>query len=140
MCVEAAKLQPSARGVNENIDLNIAFLARGDLQAEILCRGTAWRDTGTYESLLEAGSFVAAIETRQGLKITCLEEIAWTNGCINPPPGQGRGSGHRPERLRGLLGGSARAGWAWLSNFCRGGMRSLSGIVMACTSILAKTP
>ncbi len=84
VCEEAANLQLSARGEYEITDLNKVFLAQGKLRVEKLGRGAAWLDTGTHQSLLEAGNFVEAIEARQGLKIACLEEIAWTNGWITP--------------------------------------------------------
>jgi glucose-1-phosphate thymidylyltransferase len=84
VCVEAARLQPSARGEYEITDLNKVFLAQGKLRVEKLGRGTAWLDTGTHQSLLQAGNFVEAIEARQGLKVACLEEIAWNNGWISP--------------------------------------------------------
>ncbi len=84
VCDEAARLRPSARGEYEITDLNRAFLARGELRVETLGRGIAWLDTGTHQSLLEAGNFVEALESRQGLKIACLEEIAWNSGWIGP--------------------------------------------------------
>jgi glucose-1-phosphate thymidylyltransferase len=84
VCDEAARLKPSPRGEYEITDLNRVFLDRGALQVEKLGRGTAWLDTGTHDSLLEAGQFVHAIESRQGLKVACLEEIAWANGWIGP--------------------------------------------------------
>lgn len=84
--IEIAKnVKPSERGELEISCINSAYLERGDLNVELLGRGFAWLDTGTHESLLEAGLFVETIEKRQGYKIACLEEIAFNNGWLDAP-------------------------------------------------------
>jgi glucose-1-phosphate thymidylyltransferase len=79
----AGRLQPSARGELEITDINRAYLEQGELMVQVLGRGTAWLDTGTHESLLQAATFIEAIEQRQGLKVSCVEEIAWRKGYIS---------------------------------------------------------
>ena len=83
VCDYAASLKPSPRGELEITDLNRCYLEDGSLHLEQLGRGFAWLDTGTHESLMEAGNYIETIENRQGLKVCCPEEIAYINGWIN---------------------------------------------------------
>ncbi|WP_345711590.1 glucose-1-phosphate thymidylyltransferase RfbA [Kineococcus glutinatus] len=92
-------LRPSARGELEITDVNNAYLAAGRLRVEVLPRGTAWLDTGTFDQLLAAGNYVATLEARQGLKIGCPEEVAWRQGWL------------RDEDLAQRAGELARSGY-----------------------------
>ena len=81
-CDIAADIRPSPRGELEITDVNARYLELGQLSVEIMGRGYAWLDTGTHDSLLEAGQFIATLEKRQGLKVACPEEIAYRSGWI----------------------------------------------------------
>ena len=83
VCDIAAHIAPSPRGELEITDVNAEYLRQGSLSVEIMGRGYAWLDTGTHDSLMEAGQFIATLEKRQGLKVACPEEIAWRRGWID---------------------------------------------------------
>ncbi len=79
----ARGLTPSARGELEITDVNLAYLERDQLEVELLGRGVAWLDTGTHEALLQAANFIQAVQVRQGLRVSCPEEIGWRNGWLS---------------------------------------------------------
>jgi glucose-1-phosphate thymidylyltransferase len=79
----AKNIKPSPRGEYEITDINLEYLKRGKLSVSVLDRGTAWLDTGTFDSLMQASQFIQVIEQRQGIKVACIEEIAWRKGFIN---------------------------------------------------------
>jgi glucose-1-phosphate thymidylyltransferase len=83
VCDIAASIQPSARGELEITTVNERYLQQGQLDVEIMGRGYAWLDTGTHDSLMEAGQFIATLEKRQGLKVACPEEIAYRAGWVD---------------------------------------------------------
>lgn len=99
-CFRAKRQRPSQRGELEITDLNRSYLDEGSLMVELLGRGIAWFDTGTHRSLLDASNFIAMVEERQGLKIACLEEIAWRSGWIDA------------DRLRNRVGTMGRGTYA----------------------------
>ena len=106
--VEIAKnLLPSARGEYEITDVNAEYLRQGKLKVAVLSRGTAWLDTGTFESLNSASSFIQIIKERQGQKVSCLEEVAWRNGWISDSELAARADEYKSSPfatyLRGLL-------------------------------------
>jgi glucose-1-phosphate thymidylyltransferase len=106
--VEIAKsVKPSSRGELEITSVNQAYLNLGKLQTTVLARGTAWLDTGTFESLNSASSFIQIIEERQGQKVSCLEEVAWRNGWISDSELAARADDYKSSPfatyLRGLL-------------------------------------
>ncbi len=108
----AQKLKPSARGEYEITDVNNAYLSRGDLKAQKMGRGFVWLDTGTPAALLQAAQFMQTIEERQGLKIACLEEVAWRLGYIDAAQAlaclKGYENSHYARYLQGLIAEEGR--------------------------------
>ena len=111
VCDRAATLAPSPRGELEITDLNNLYLARGELQVQRMGRGTAWLDTGTHESLMEAGAFIETIEKRQGLKVCCPEEIAFYNRWIDEAQFRAMAEELRKSGYGEYLLGLLRRGW-----------------------------
>ena len=103
----ARDLKPSKRGEYEITDVNIEYLRRGKLQLEVFSRGMAWLDTGTHEALHQAANFIQVIEHRQGLKVACLEEIAYRMGFIDAEQVEAAGRA-APERIRPVPPGPPR--------------------------------
>jgi glucose-1-phosphate thymidylyltransferase len=99
----AADLRPSPRGEFEITDVNRAYMELGELHVELFTRGFAWLDTGTHESLMQAGQFVQTVEARQGLKVACLEEIAWRKGFISSTQLEQLGKSYKNDYGRYLL-------------------------------------
>jgi glucose-1-phosphate thymidylyltransferase len=103
----AASLKPSPRGELEITDVNLAYLQRGDLHVEVLTRGFAWLDTGTHDSLLQASNFIQTLQERQGLRVACLEEIAYKMGFLDRKTlvrlADGMGKSAYADYLRHLL-------------------------------------
>ena len=104
--VEIAKhIQPSARGELEITSVNQAYLEKNELRTTVLKRGTAWLDTGTFESLNSASAFIQIIEERQGQKVSCLEEVAWRNGWITDDDMVARADEYKSSPFAGYLRG-----------------------------------
>ena len=103
VCAIAKSLKPSPRGELEITDVNRTYLERGELHVEMFGRGVAWLDTGTPESLLQAAMFIGTIEQRQGLKIACVEEIAWRMGFVDDEQFERLATEHRGQAYRAYL-------------------------------------
>ncbi len=107
VCDIAASIKPSARGELEITEVNARYLQQGKLDVEIMGRGYAWLDTGTHDSLLEAGQFIATLEKRQGLKVACPEEIAYRSGWIDAAQLESTGGAAAKEWLRAVSAAAA---------------------------------
>ena len=112
----AENLQPSARGELEITDVNNEYLRRGKLNVELLGRGFAWLDTGTPESLLDAGNFIHTVQTRQGVQVACLEEIAYQQGFIDEAAVRGFIKSCRSSNYSNYLLNMLEAGESYANN------------------------